>query len=365
MYFYSEETHIGDSEYNLMQHMKYGHYPPAQRRFPACLKQGISGAKGATIDSFRDTFYRAMYRLLLAGAVLSRAYLDPLFRAREEGGKEGFFVRTGLRQHPQKIWATIDLSGVHGPLTETDIAYIRQSPVYNYDVTDWSEIGQWRNREYENIFGPFASWIVEDGRGRQQNMPIPDQTNPEWADTKEDVGAVRELMLLLVAYDVSISKFANFERHGRDHPSYLKEGIRTVSIVRFGVFHVEEIIMPVAVENLKRGHIVANYHSALVGTEGENIPYQFDVWRVVGELDEVLRTEIVDERENPGPPPLLELWHFVLRQYLNLGFRAATYWMPRWPLFLKSIWWKEVGRGEIFISPNWAVVQKYKPGVIS
>jgi hypothetical protein len=66
------------------------------------------------------------------------------------------------------------------------------------------------------------------------------------------------------------------------------------------------------------------------------------------------------DRENPGPPAMLELWHFALRHYLHLGFRSKTFWMPRRPMYTQSLWWKEVGRGEIFISPNWAPVQKYK-----
>ena len=81
------------------------------------------------------------------------------------------------------------------------MAYIRQYPVYNFDVLDWSEIGQWRNQEYEACFGPFATWIIKDGRMREQNEPRdPNDTEPAWAENRVDIGAVRELMLLLVAY---------------------------------------------------------------------------------------------------------------------------------------------------------------------
>ena len=76
-----------------------------------------------------------MYRLLLAGAVLARAYMAPLFRAREEGGKDGFFGRVGLEDYAHKYWDKIDPSE-DGPPREEDIAYIRQFPVYNYDVID-------------------------------------------------------------------------------------------------------------------------------------------------------------------------------------------------------------------------------------
>jgi len=370
MYFNSEENHLGElCEDNLFEHMKYGHYPAAKRRFPECLSDDIPGAKNATIDSFRDGFYRAMYRLLLAGAVLARAYMAPLFQAREEVGKEGFFGRNGLEEYSNRHWDKIDPSE-DGPPREEDIAYIRQFPVYNYDVTDWSEIGQWRNREYETCFGPFASWIVEDGRKRQYNEPQdPNDTEPDWAENPTDVSAVRELMLLLVAYDHFNSKFANvtWSRRGGDRPAYMKkQGNRTVSIVRFGVFQIEEVTIPAAFEDLRKGHLFADYHPALNGSQGEDIPYQFDVWgATVGLLNSRMRNHYNENRENPGPPAMLELWHFALRRYLNLGFKSGTFWMPRPPLYMESTWWKEVGRGEIFINPNWAPVQKYKPGVIS
>jgi hypothetical protein len=103
------------------------------------LNEDIPGAKNATVDSFRNGFYRAIYRLLLAGAVLARPYMAPLFQAREEG-KEGFFGRYGLEDYTQKYWEKIDISE-DGPPRPEDVAYIRQFPVYNYDVTDWSKIG--------------------------------------------------------------------------------------------------------------------------------------------------------------------------------------------------------------------------------
>jgi hypothetical protein len=230
------------------------------------------------------------------------------------GGKDGFFARNGLDYYAQKYWEKIDPSE-EVPPTEADIAYIRQFPVYNYDVTDWSEIGLWRNREYETCFGPFASWIIEDGRKRQRNEPQdPNDTEPDWAENWADVGAVRQLMLLLVAYDHFNSKFQNGSWAKTDGGAYMKkQGNRTVSIVRFGVFQIEEVTMPAAVEDLTNGYLFADYHPALEGSEGEDIPYQFDVWfATVGLLDHKMRNRYLNNRENPGPPAMLELWHLHL-----------------------------------------------------
>ena len=62
---------------------------------------------------------------------------------------------------------------------------------------------------------------------------------------------------------------------------------------------------------------------------------------------------------------MLEMWHFALRRYLNLGFKPGTFWVPRQTQYMESLWWKEVGQGEIFVDPNWAPVQEYRAGVLS
>ncbi|KAG4418038.1 hypothetical protein IFR04_008858 [Cadophora malorum] len=225
------------------------------RRFPECLSEDIPGTEIATIDSFRDCFYRAMYRLLVAGAVLARTYLEPLFQAREEGGNEAFFGRMGIDDYHYKYWditEQIDPSE-DGPPRPEDIAYMRRFPVYNYDITDWSEIGVWRNQWYEKCLWTFASWIVDDGRERQRKED-PNRTVPDWALKPEDVGAVRELMLLLVAYDHFHSKFSNLTWAGRGMSDYVKkQGNRSVSIVRFGIFQLEKVTMPADFNDLRTG----------------------------------------------------------------------------------------------------------------
>lgn len=138
-----------------------------------------------------------------------------------------------------------------------------------------------------------------------------------------------------MAYNHFSCKFVNGIRAKTNRGAHIKkQGNRTVSIVRFGVFQVKEITMPAVVKDLTSGHLFAKYYPALEGSEGEDIPYQFDVWSAtVGLLDHKIRNACVNNRENPGPTAMLELWHFALRRYLNLGFRSGTFWMPRRPLY--------------------------------
>ncbi|RFU28164.1 hypothetical protein B7463_g8177, partial [Scytalidium lignicola] len=309
-YIYFNSRYYRHWKNNLMYNMEHDKYPAARGRFPDCLKENILGAENAIIDSFRDGFFKAMYRLLLASVVLARAYMAPVFQAREKRNFKFF---------------------------------------------------QWRNREYETCFGPFASWIIEDGRIREQNeLQDLNNTKLDWAENRVDIGAVKELMLLMVAYDYFNDSFENY--YGYSSPYLQKQGNKTVFIVRFGIFKVEEITMPAAVEDLTDIPLFAQYHPALEGTAGEDLKYEINIPDVMWSLTQNMRTVIPDHREHLGPPATLELWCFALRHYLNLTFKLWTFWMPD---DCNCIWWWEVGRGEVFMSPNWNVVQKYNPGVIT
>lgn len=351
-------------ETNLFPYNRRDRNPAARQGFPYYLKENILGAENAKIDSFRDGFFRAMYRLLLAGAVLARPYMAPLFQAREEGNARFFFIWADRHYYWSEEMDQVDETDTSPK--EVDFDYVRQFPVYNFDVPDWSKIGQWRNREYETCFGPLASWIIEDGRMREQNEPRdPNDTEPDWAENRADIGAVRELMLLLVAYDHLDDCFTL--AHPPDPPYLQKQGNRTVSIVRFGVFAVEEVTMPAAAEDLTDVRLwLQDQHPALEDTVGKDIRNQIDVDIIMDELNRGVldrpRYDIPWHEEHRGPAPTLELWQFALRHYLNLTFKPGTFWMPR---HRDCVWWTEVRRGEIFFNPNWNVVQKYEPGVIS
>ncbi|KAL2072839.1 hypothetical protein VTL71DRAFT_12182 [Oculimacula yallundae] len=367
MYFNSEQDHANNSTMDsLFPDMVYGRFPAADRRLPGYQNEVNPEVTSATMESFRDSFYRAMYRILLAGALLARVYMAPMFQAKDDG-KEAFLARVGepgasyYRKHQDKI----DSSGGEYHPTPEDFAYLQTFPVYNYDVTDWSEAGVWKYQEYESAFGSFASWIVENGREKQRNDPrFLGDSEPEWAEDPADVGAVRELMLLLVAFDHFNCKFCNdtwYEQMSQATGTKPRGG-RTVTIVRFGHFQLEQASMPTDFSELKEGYIFTDYHPALEGSRGEDIPIQFDFWNLVNWH---IKSRYVARWHAPGSPPMLELWHFALRRYLGLGFKTWMFWMPGEAQYEESTWWKEVGGGEIFINPNWAPVQKYEPGVIS
>ena len=108
---------------------RHGKYPAVRRPFLGCLNEGIPGAENPTIDSFRDGFYRAMYRLLLAGALLARINMAPLFPARQTGNIS-FFVKLGSNYLREEVEAEDE----DFYPSKADIESIRQFPVYNFDA---------------------------------------------------------------------------------------------------------------------------------------------------------------------------------------------------------------------------------------
>jgi hypothetical protein len=120
--------------------------------------------------------------------------------------------------------------------------------------------------------------------------------------------------------------------------------------------------MPAAVEDLQDTYLLSNKHPALEGTKGEDIPYQFSIDHAFYFLKVIIHNKQLAkghrrgsffswsrvESVDPGPPGTLEFWYFALRHYLNLGFKSGTFWRPRRETtYMQSIWWREVGRGDI------------------
>lgn len=105
--------------------------------------------------------------------------------------------------------------------------------------------------EYENAFGPFASWL-----GKARGLRDPSFGDPDTLDDLLDNakrGAVHELMLLLVAYEHLISIFVNGHGgfgHGRYHQNKpVWRGRSGKSLWFFLMFiQVEKITMPVDIE---------------------------------------------------------------------------------------------------------------------
>ena len=297
--------------------------------------------------AWKDRFYMANYRLLLAGAMLAPAYTAPFFEALDIG--EDYLWR---------FVASYDIDD------DADVDYLRKFPVYNFDVEDFTTVGKWRNEEYKKVFGPFAEWLVEDGKKRgskSDTVRVQSRKRNQGAERGNGVaGAVEQLMCLLVAYEHLNSKFVRSIFENSLAYDNMKEGTRKVDVVLFGIFCPEQISMPGKVRESKRVFLRPDPHPELVGSKAAKVFDTIPIGHVLQQMQRHSRSRFVPDDENPPPPPIFELWFFALREYLALGFEEGAFWIWR-----ESMWDEAVGGGYVFADPDWEICEDYKEGQVS
>ncbi|KAH8895966.1 hypothetical protein GQ53DRAFT_854268 [Thozetella sp. PMI_491] len=237
-------------------------------------------------------FRRGVYRLLLAGAVLSRAYNEPFFVHREQTTR---YLSEG------------QVAGLRGRGWD----FLRQSAVYVNEP----------NGEKESlVFEPLSSWIVNCAKteaGKRHFVPCwkrtgsfedgADQEDVEEEDDQDtqktsslplgdsDIFAIWELMTMLLSYELTHIRFANGPN---TNPSTFMRlvskplpsaPIRSVFVVFFGIFQLEEVFMPTRVEETtgtllvtRRVSPVVTQPQQKVESAGDNSqssfrPYSWDI----------------------------------------------------------------------------------------
>ena len=269
-----------------------------------------------------ERIYRGIYNVLLAGAVCFQPYNAPFFQAAKEE-RVDFLERCAKGS----------------PLTDEQLAYLKQFPVYDYRVDDNSDRGRWKYKEYESLFGEFAQWLVEDGarRGAMQNLGptgILTETTDDGATFEQDwwagkkfghsgTGSIHEIKILIGVYEYFYPKvFSNAlrdefirRRPRRINPEEIPDE-RVVTVVIFGDFQLVQISMPPIVEDAKERFLFAKPCSDLPATGTIQVR---KILKLIEHHDQHSRDSY------PPPPVEFELFSFILRKYLGLKFQANTF----------------------------------------
>jgi hypothetical protein len=123
-------------------------------------------------DDWHKNLYKVLYRVVLAGAVCSRAFNEPLFSAVETGAS----IAESLVEHRAPAKIEINFS-------QDALDYLRQFPAYSPNPA-----------EYEQVFKFFADWLVSNGRARNGD---------------DEGSTVREIIHLLAACEHLHYKICN------------------------------------------------------------------------------------------------------------------------------------------------------------
>lgn len=304
-------------------------------------------------EVWKDTFYRAAYRSMLVGAVLYKVFNEPFYLAEKEGRTE--FVEHCARPGNEN-W--------HSSITESDIDYLRKFAVYNFDAEDESTIGQWIWKEYEKKFGPLADWLVEDGKikGVQdklgQNEPEEDDgdMNPEPPYDSAELGVFRDIMLLIATYEhfpkMLAKKYRPENRKLTESEPLVWKSPRKASVILFGCFRIEEILMPEVVSDV--GFCLVTQSLAPKAAPGS-----VSIFSVIYALQSKLTRPVLHDG-CPGPPPVFQFLVYVLRIHFHLKFEPGLF-----DFWSDSDYAYEVTSGSIFWVTEFTPFVEYNPPVLS
>jgi hypothetical protein len=176
--------------------------------------------------------YRALYRNVLIGAVLSRALVEPMVSSIET---ENPFAKSLVKREPQ--------------MERQHLHYLAGFPAYSRDP-----------EHYGQVLKPLADWMAREG----------------WARNQGDEAMVREMLHILAAYEHLKDKIVNGYNHdARGKREYLgrhditrstsagpyiyPSGQKKITVALFGIFQLEDISLPIEVmDTTNRTLLVAN-----------------------------------------------------------------------------------------------------------
>ncbi|KAK4152838.1 hypothetical protein C8A00DRAFT_44180 [Chaetomidium leptoderma] len=304
-----------------VEHMYFRGYHRDQMHF----SEDYDGLSDEERNRMGSRFHRAMYRVLFAGAALTRAYLEPLILAPVQGppGLLDRLINLGWDE-------TQDV----GRPAQKDIEYLERFPVYDI------EGGQ---EKWEPAFGDLASWLLDDIETTFTKVEPPSLYPPMGTRMgAEELGRLQEVNFFLAAYGHMMDKLFNeFLSHpDRDHgsesgrmPPPFSGRVRKVSVAMLGIFRPEEVSMPERVEDSSSCYLINE--PLVLKEQGTPTSQDRQVLDCVSPWTADVRwvLEIVHRlsgRPNlrngfPSPPPPLRFIEFVLAEFFKARFKDGLF----------------------------------------
>ncbi|KAH1503414.1 hypothetical protein KXW56_002427 [Aspergillus fumigatus] len=274
---------------------------------------------GATLwVRWRERFHSSIYRVLLAGAILSRAYQEPMY----------FAAEWGLPNFLEKYVEALASGGMSGePVGGDELDYLVTFAPYNL-----GESGR-----IHGSFRALGEFFVQQGKTRAHQSNLHEQTTailppfaaPQALSRSEAAVVFVELGQLFFALEVLtgiqdrqpiIVNGDGSDEHGRTRiaPDLLYKPARTTPVVLFGTFFPEYISMPAKAADAVDSHLVATPLSRTSLTRsgvGFQHIYQFlyDLYRMAGRDNEF-------SSQNPARYPHHQFFEYMFREYLGLQF---------------------------------------------
>ncbi|KAK1521705.1 hypothetical protein CPAR01_14622 [Colletotrichum paranaense] len=247
-------------------------------------------------------FHRVLYKNLLAGAFLWKSHNELFTKAAADGAGKRFL------EELRSLQARGDWQG----LSDDSQAYIAEFPVY--DVHKMTPASQ------EQVFGHLARYLIED---------IALVLDPACA-----AEVPWEVMASIYAHEYHSPQFFNAggkHRHGwppfKNSTASDLPPMRKVTVVLFGEFQLEEVSMPINIEDMHRTRLVATQLQASSSESAQDgnpfACHDFDI--AVTLQDRYLFLGGEEAWEDCAPHPPLQLYTFMLKKHYGLEFSPCVF----------------------------------------
>ncbi|GIJ89113.1 hypothetical protein Asppvi_008042 [Aspergillus pseudoviridinutans] len=267
---------------------------------------------------WRERFHSSIYRVLLAGAVLYRAYQEPMYMA------ANWELPNFLDKYVEAL-ASDDMSSE--PVGGDELDYLMTFAPYN--------LGE--SGGIHSSFKNLGEFLVQQGKKRAQRQKLHTQTTailptfatPNGLSDSEAAVLFIELGQLLFALELLVGiqgrppiivNGSGSEEHGRTRfaPDLLRKPARTTPVVLFGTFFPEYISTPALATDAVDSHLVATpvcrSSETRPGAGFQHIYlFLYDLHRMAGRDNEF-------SSQNPAPYPHHQFFEYMFREYLGLRF---------------------------------------------
>ncbi|KAF7126020.1 hypothetical protein CNMCM5793_002379 [Aspergillus hiratsukae] len=267
---------------------------------------------------WRERFHSSIYRVLLAGAVLYRAYQEPMYLAAHWG------LPNFLEKYVEELGSD-DISSEPVGINELD--YLTSFAPYN--LGDSGSV--------HGDFKTLAEFLVQQGKKRAHQQELHPQTTeilphfltPRGLSSSEAAVLFIELGQMLFALEVLVgiqdrkSIIVNgngSKEHGRSGiaPDLPHNPARTAPVVLFGNFFLEYISTPAVAANAVDSHLVAtpvgHPLQARPGIGFQHInQFLYDLHKMAGRGNRFAS-------QIPAPYPHHKVFEYMFGEYLGLRF---------------------------------------------
>jgi hypothetical protein len=284
---------------------------------------------------WKERFHVAMYRLFLSGVALYRAYREPLTLASTRGLPD--FLDQYRRTTDAEDYEEQD-NGDKDFFTSAEKCYLLQYPVFRFEEF----------QQHGDIFQPLADIFVHEGKrkARVENTLTgaslyerygASQYDPDILERSHSQALFHQVMQFMsVAHSPMLANTMRnqdgSEYHNRDNeptPKEMSERRRTVTVIFFNVFSLEEIIMPGNVEDAVETFVLARpaFERPVVDEANlSGLEFAFrHLWHLLHKIQWYSGQPNFYWPSCRTPPPAFQFMRYMLSKYFRLRFRDDTW----------------------------------------